>query len=178
MSRIGKKTISIPQGVTVTVTDSLVDIKGPKGQLQVAVFDSVTVSVDDTGVVVQRKNDQKQTKAFHGLVRSLINNHVKGVSEGYKKTLKLIGTGYRAKAQGAGISLAVGYSHPVDVAAVAGVKLTVEGTDTIHIEGIDRQAVGQVAANIRKIRPPEPYKGKGIRYEDEVVRRKQGKAAA
>ena len=108
MSRIGKKTISIPQGVTVTVTDSLVDIKGPKGQLQVAVFDSVTVSVDDTGVVVQRKNDQKQTKAFHGLVRSLINNHVKGVSEGYKKTLKLIGTGYRAKAQGAGISLAVG----------------------------------------------------------------------
>ncbi|GIK84065.1 MAG: 50S ribosomal protein L6 [Patescibacteria group bacterium] len=178
MSRIGLKAISVPQGVTITVSGSTVAVNGPKGQLTVETLPGITVTVAEGLVSVTRSNDEKQTKAYHGLVRSLINNAVAGVSTGFKKTLKLIGTGYRAKAQGAGIQLAVGYSHPVDFAPLPGVTLKVEGTDTIHIEGIDRQAVGQVAANIRKIRPPEPYKGKGIRYEDEEVRRKQGKAAA
>jgi len=178
MSRIGLKAISVPQGVTVTVNGSIVDIKGPKGQLSVEVLPGITVEVADGEVNVTRSNDEKQIRAFHGLIRSLINNSVLGVTEGFKKTLKLIGTGYRVKAQGAGIQLAVGFSHPVDFAPEAGVTLKVEGTDTIQIEGIDKQAVGQVAANIRKIRPPEPYKGKGIRYVDEEVKRKQGKAAA
>lgn len=178
MSRIGLKAINVPQGVTVTVAGSAVEVKGPKGQLSVEVLPGITVAVADNQVNVTRTNDEKQTRAFHGLVRSLIENAVIGVSEGYKKTLKLIGTGYRVKAQGAGVSLSVGFSHPVDVVPTAGVTLKVEGTDTIHIEGIDKQAVGQVAADIRKVRPPEPYKGKGIRYEDEEVRRKQGKAAA
>lgn len=178
MSRIGLKPISIPQGVTVAPTATVVDVKGPKGQLSIEVLSGIVVEVVDQEVKITRKNDEKQTKAFHGLVRSLIENAIIGVSEGYKKTLKLVGTGYRVKAQGAGVSLSVGFSHPVDVVPSEGVKLTVEGNDTIHIEGIDKQSVGQVAADIRKVRPPEPYKGKGIRYEDEVVRRKQGKAAA
>lgn len=153
-------------------------VKGPKGQLTAPLMPGIKVAVENNEVLVTRDSDQKQVKASHGLVRSLVNNHIIGVTDGYKKTLKLVGTGYRVTAKGAGISLAVGYSHPVDVTAEAGVKITTEGTDTIHIEGNDKQAVGQMAANIRAIKPPEPYKGKGIRYEDEVVRRKQGKAAA
>ena len=178
MSRIGLKTITVPQGVTVVVNGATVEVKGPKGQLTVEVLSGITVAVAENEVSVTRTNNEKQTKAFHGLIRSLIQNAVVGVTESYKKTLKLIGTGYRVKAQGNGVQLAVGFSHTVDVMPEAGVVLKVEGTDTIHIEGIDKQAVGQVAANIRKIRPPEPYKGKGIRYENEEVRRKQGKAAA
>lgn len=178
MSRIGLKAIEVPQGVTVNVNGSVVEVKGPKGQLTVEVLPGITVEVKEGSVLVNRVNDEKQTRAFHGLIRSLVNNAVEGVANGYKKTLKLIGTGYRVKAQGAGIQLSVGFSHPVDFTPEQGVSLKVEGTDTIHIEGISKQAVGQVAANIRKIRPPEPYKGKGIRYEDEEVRRKQGKAAA
>jgi large subunit ribosomal protein L6 len=178
MSRIGLKAITIPQGVTVTLSDKIVDVKGPKGQLTVSVLPGIKVVVEEGSVFVTRTGDEKQVRAYHGLIRSLIQNAIIGVSEGYKKTLKLIGTGYRAKAQGAGIQLAVGFSHPVDFTPEAGVSLKVEGTDTIYVEGISKQAVGQVAANIRKIRPPEPYKGKGIRYEDEEVRRKQGKAAA
>ena len=178
MSRIGLKAVIVPQGVTVTVNSSIVEIKGPKGQLSVDILPGITVTVSESAVNVTRTNDEKQTKASHGLIRSLIQNAVVGVTQGYKKTLKLIGTGYRAKSQGAGIQLAVGFSHPVDFIPENGVTLKVDGTDTIHIEGINKQAVGQVAANIRKIRPPEPYKGKGIRYENEEVRRKQGKAAA
>lgn len=178
MSRIGLKAISIPQGVTVAPTAEVVDIKGPKGQLTIDVLKGISVAVVENEVQVTRKNDEKQTKAFHGLVRSLIDNAIIGVSEGYSKTLKLVGTGYRVKAQGNGISLSVGFSHPVDVVPADGVTLKVEGNDTVHVSGIDKQAVGQVAADIRKVRPPEPYKGKGIKYEDEVVRRKQGKAAA
>lgn len=178
MSRIGRKIITLPAGVSVTVNADKIEVKGAKGQLFVNALSGIEVKVAETGVSVERTRDDKQTRAFHGLMRSLLNNAVIGVTSGYKKTLKLIGTGYRVKAQGAGISLALGFSHPVDVKAENGVKLTVEGNDTIHIEGIDKQAVGQLAANIRKIKPPEPYKGKGIRYEDEVVRRKQGKAAA
>ncbi len=178
MSRIGLKAITVPQGVTVTVTGSIIEVKGQKGQLTVELLPGIVVEVKENNVLVTRTNDEKQTRAFHGLIRSLLNNAVVGVTEGYKKTLKLIGTGYRVKAQGAGIQLAVGFSHPVDFVPEQGVSIKVEGTDTIHIEGSNKQAVGQVAANIRKIRPPEPYKGKGIRYEDEEVRRKQGKAAA
>jgi large subunit ribosomal protein L6 len=178
MSRIGLKAIELPQGITVTVNGKIVEIKGPKGLLSVEILAGIKVSVEDNNVLVTRTNDDRQTRAFHGLIRSLINNAVEGVNNGYKKTLKLVGTGYRVKAQGAGIQLSVGFSHPVDFTPDAGIKIKVEGTDTIHIDGIDKQAVGQAAAKIRKIRPPEPYKGKGIRYEDEEVRRKQGKAAA
>ena len=178
MSRIGRKSITLPAGVTITVANNVVDVKGPKGQLKIDVLPGITVEVKNNEVIVDRKNEVKQTRAFHGLIRSLIQNNIIGVTEGYKKTLKLIGTGYRAKAQGAGVSLAVGYSHPVEVQAVNGVTIKVQGNDTIYLEGIDKQAVGQLAADIRKIRPPEPYKGKGIRYEDEAVIRKQGKAAA
>lgn len=178
MSRIGRKPISIPSGVTVTVANSVVTVKGPKGELNTPLLSNITAEVANDEVVVTRSAEDKQTRASHGLIRSLIANSVEGVTQGYKKTLKLVGTGYRAQAKGAGISLAVGFSHPVDVAPHQGISLKVEGQDTIHIEGIDKHLVGQVAANIRMIRPPEPYKGKGIRYEDEVVRKKQGKAAA
>lgn len=178
MSRIGKKLISIPSGVTIQVSDQEVVVKGSKGELKVVLFPGISVKQEESSLFVTRQNDTREQKQYHGLVRSLLNNSVKGVAEGYKKTLKLIGTGYRVAMKGSGLALSLGFSHPVEVAAVAGIKLTVEGNDTIHIEGIDRQAVGQVAANIRKLRPPEPYKGKGIRYVDEVVRRKVGKAAA
>ncbi|NCO12056.1 MAG: 50S ribosomal protein L6 [Candidatus Pacebacteria bacterium CG_4_10_14_3_um_filter_34_15] len=178
MSRIGRKSITLPAGVTATVTNNIVEVRGPKGQLKVLCLPNITVVVKDGEILVERKSEDKQTRSFHGLIRSLIQNNVLGVTENYKKTLKLVGTGYRAKAQGANVFLAVGYSHPVEVKAVNGVSIKVEGNDTIIIEGIDKQAVGQLAADIRKIRPPEPYKGKGIRYENETVIRKQGKAAA
>lgn len=178
MSRIGRKTIALPAGVTVTVNDRLVEVKGSKGAQQVVMLPHVQVAVSAEGVSVSRDNDDRSTRALHGLYRSLINNAVIGVSQGYRKTLKLIGTGYRVAARGTGITLSLGFSHPVEFAAPTGVSLKVEGNDTIVIEGVDKQAVGQVAANIRKLRPPEPYKGKGIRYDSEVVRRKQGKAAA
>ncbi len=178
MSRIGKKTISVPSGVTVTVQPTQVTVAGPKGSLVAPLFEGITVAVADALVTVSRTNEEIQTRAYHGLVRSLIACNIKGVTEGYKKTLKLVGTGYRVTQKGAGLSLAVGYSHPVDVAAMPGITLKVEGNDTIAIDGIDKQLVGQVAADIRAIRPPEPYKGKGVRYENEVVKTKPGKTAA
>lgn len=180
MSKIGKKPIIIPAGVTITINPGEITIKGAKGELKVPVANSAikVAMVDATTLSVSRQNDERETKAFHGLIRSLISNAVVGVTEGYKKTLKLVGTGYRATSKGAGISIAIGFSHPVEVAALAGVSLKVEGNDTIHIEGSSKELVGQVAANIRSIRPPEPYLGKGIRYSDEVVRRKAGKTAA
>lgn len=178
MSRIGRKAISIPSGVTIDVNGLVVSIKGPKGQLSQTVLPGITVVTADSELKVSRASDDKQARANHGLFRSLLNNHIIGVTEGYKKTLKLIGTGYRVTMKGAGLSMSLGFSHPVDVVAPAGVKLSLEGNDTIFIEGIDKQLVGQVAANIRRLKPPEPYKGKGIRFEHEVVRRKQGKAAA
>jgi len=178
MSRIGRKIISLPTGVIIDVKSDAVVVRGPKGELQATILPHIQVSVTEGLLSVTRDSEDKQIKAFHGLIRSLLNNHIVGVTQGYKKTLKLVGTGFRATAKGAAISLAVGFSHPVVVEPAAGVKITLEGTDTIHIEGIDKQAVGQMAANIRDIKPPEPYKGKGIRYENEVVRRKQGKAAA
>ncbi|MDQ3008493.1 MAG: 50S ribosomal protein L6 [bacterium] len=178
MSRIGNKIISIPSGVTVSVEGYEVIVKGTKGELRAPLFKGLVVEITPESVHVTRKSDEKQLKALHGLLRSLLNNHILGVSTGFKKTLKLVGTGYRATQKGQGLSLAVGYSHPVEIEAATGIKLSLEGTDTVHVEGIDKHQVGQMAANIRAVRPPEPYKGKGIRYEDEVVRRKQGKAAA
>lgn len=178
MSKIGRKAISIPSGVTVTVADTGIAVKGPKGELLTPCFDNINVEVKDSEVLVTRTSEDRQVRALHGLVRSLVNNTIIGVTEGYKKTLKLVGTGYRVQAKGAGLALSLGFSHPVDVAETKGVKFTLQGTDTIVIEGIDKHLVGQVAANIRRLKPPEPYQGKGIKYEDEVIRRKQGKAAA
>lgn len=178
MSRIGKKAIVIPQGVTVSVENDKAVVKGPKGTLSVSVMPGIIVSQKENEVLVTRSNEERETRAFHGLVRSLISGAIEGVSTGYKKTLKLIGTGYRVSAKGTGLQVTVGYSHPVDIVAVAGIKLSAEGNDTMHVEGIDKNLVGQVSANIRAIRPPEPYKGKGIRYENEVVRTKPGKTAS
>lgn len=178
MSRIGNKSITIPSSVTVTITKDTVLVKGSKGELTVTLLPGIKVEQIENAIVVSRTNDERETRAFHGLIRSLLNNNIIGVSEGYKKTLKMVGTGYRVAAKGKDITLSVGFSHPVEFEAPAEVNIKVEGNDTIHIDGIDKQAVGQVAANIRKIKPPEPYKGKGIRYEDEVVRKKAGKTAA
>ncbi|MEX0895469.1 MAG: 50S ribosomal protein L6 [Patescibacteria group bacterium] len=178
MSRIGKTPIQLPSDVTVTIDADTVLVKGPKGELRAPFFDNLDIKIEDGEVSVLRSGNDAQTKAFHGLVRSVINNHIIGVTEGYKKTLKLVGTGYRVQAKGRDLSLAVGYSHPVEFKGTEGVTLTVEGNDTIIVSGMDKHLVGQAASDIRKVKPPEPYLGKGIRYEDEVVRRKQGKAAA
>ena len=177
MSRIGRKIVSLPTGVTFQPGETELVIKGSKGEIKIPALAGIQVTLNENALQVSRTDDERQTRAFHGLMRSLLNNAVAGVNGGFKKTLKLVGTGYRVSQKGSGLSLALGFSHPVDVAAVPGIKFTLEGQDTIHIEGIDKQAVGQVAANIRKIRPPEPYKGKGVRYEDEVVKRKAGKTA-
>ena len=177
MSRIGKQPVELKQGVTATIEKAQVTINGPKGTLVVPVMKGITVVQEENNLVVTRANDEKENRAFHGLVRSLLDGAVIGVTDGYKKTMKLVGTGYRATAKGVGVSVTVGFSHPVEINPVEGIKLSVEGNDTINIEGIDKQLVGQTAANIRAIRPPEPYKGKGIRYEDEVVRTKPGKTA-
>lgn len=178
MSRIGKKNITIPTGVTVNVTVNQVMVKGPKGELSTGIPKGIKVTVFDNQLKVERSSNLPQDRALHGLIRSLIANQIEGVNQGFSKTLKLVGTGYRVKAQGANLSVTVGFSHPVDIVAVAGIQLKAEGNDTIIVSGADKQLVGQVAANIRKIRPPEAYKGKGIRYEDEYVKIKPGKTAA
>jgi large subunit ribosomal protein L6 len=178
MSKIGRTPISIPSGTTVSVANDVVSIKGPKGELTVPLMHGITVTIEDNEVTVVRPNDARQQRASHGLVRSLINNAIIGVTESYSKTLKLVGTGYRVQAQGSGMQLSLGYSHPIKVEPIVGITFKVDGQDTIVVSGIDKQSVGQVAANVRKLRPPEPYQGKGVRYADEVVRRKQGKAAA
>ncbi len=178
MSKIGKKFIPVPAGVTVEIQPGKAVIKGPKGNLEVLIPEKIEVKVEDNQVKVTRLNNQRQTKAFHGLVRSLINNAVIGVSEGYKKVLKLHGTGYRVAAKGKNLDLSVGYSHTVEFTPPAEVTVKTEGNDTIIVEGIDKQLVGEVAANIRKIKPPDAYKGKGIRYEDEIVRTKPGKTTS
>ncbi len=177
MSRIGRIPIQIPTDVTVTVDASQIVVKGPKGELAFPAKEGIKVKIGDDQVVVSRTNDRDQTRANHGLVRSLINNNIIGVTEGYQKTLKMVGTGYRVQAKGKDLNLQVGFSHDVSYQAPEGITLKVEGNDTIVVSGIDKQQVGQVAAEIRQVKKPEPYKGKGIRYEGEHVRRKQGKAA-
>ena len=176
MSRIGRLPIAIPNGVTVTVTpENVVTAKGPKGQLTKAMHPAINIAVENNSIVVTRENDEKQNRALHGLTRALINNMVVGVTEGYKKTLELVGVGYRAQLQGKKLILSLGFSHPVEIEAVPGVDFQLEGANKIIVSGIDKELVGDVAADIRTWRKPEPYKGKGIKYDNEVVRRKEGK---
>jgi len=180
MSRIGKLPVQIPAGVTVTVSDdNLVTVKGPKGELSQQINKDLVIKQEDGVIHVINEKDasDRQANANHGLYRVLINNMVKGVTEGYSKTLTIVGTGYRAAMTGKTLNLTMGYSHPVDINPPAGISFEVPAPTTIVIKGIDKAAVGQVAAVVREVRPPEPYLGKGIRYEDEKVRRKAGKAA-
>ncbi|WP_242087015.1 50S ribosomal protein L6 [Microbacterium lacticum] len=176
MSRIGRLPIVIPAGVTVSVDGQDVAVKGPKGELALSVAKSIEVSVEDGQVVVSRPDDERESRSLHGLTRTLINNNIIGVTEGYTKGLEVVGTGYRVAQKGAAVEFALGFSHPVLVEPPAGITLTVEGNNKVTVSGISKQAVGEAAANIRKIRKPEPYKGKGVRYAGEVVRRKAGKA--
>ncbi|MGO4295782.1 50S ribosomal protein L6 [Glutamicibacter sp. MCAF14] len=176
MSRIGRLPISVPANVEMNVDGQLVAVKGPKGELSVTVKAPITVAKDENTVTVSRPNDSREARSLHGLTRTLINNMIIGVTEGYEKKLEIHGTGYRVQAKGAELELALGYSHPVKVAAVDGITFSVEGNNKITVAGIDKQHVGEVAANIRKLRKTEPYKGKGIRYAGEIIRRKVGKA--
>ena len=178
MSRIGKLPVAIPNGVKIELDGSNLTVKGPKGELSRTLHPEMTVGIDDGQIVVTRPSDQKRHRALHGLTRSLINNMVGGVNDGFSKTLEIHGVGYRAEAVDSGIQLFVGYSHPVDYKPPDGVAITVEAPTKLKVEGIDKESVGQAAAEIRKVRPPEPYKGKGIRYEGEHVRRKAGKTGA
>lgn len=178
MSRIGKTPIAIPQGVEININGQHVSVKGPKGELNLEISEPIKVAKEENEIIVTRPDDEQTSKALHGLSRTLIANNVQGVSQGYQKSLEIVGTGYRAVAKGSSIELALGLSHPVVVDPPNGVTLQVEGQNKIIVSGIDKQAVGEVAANIRKLRKPEPYKGKGIRYEGEYVRRKAGKAGA
>ncbi len=177
MSRIGKAPIPVPAGVSVEIEGLTVRVSGPRGNLERTMPMGVTITRQDDAIVVQRNGDDRDQRARHGLVRSLIANMVEGVTVGYTKRLELVGVGYRALARGRDIELQVGYSHPVVVKAPEGIELQVPQPNRIAVSGIDKVLVGQTAANIRRIREPEPYKGKGIRYEGEQVRRKAGKAA-
>jgi large subunit ribosomal protein L6 len=177
MSRIGKLPVAVPSGVNITLNDGEVVVKGPKGELRSHILKNVVdVKMEDGKVVVERKGDAKPHRSAHGLTRTLISNMVEGVSKGFRKSLEIQGVGYRAAKSGEKLNLSLGYSHPVVFDPPTGITLSVEGTNKIHVEGIDKQKVGQVAAEIRKLRPPEPYKGKGVRYEGEVIRKKLGKA--
>jgi large subunit ribosomal protein L6 len=176
MSRVGRLPIAIPNGVTVTVTpDNVVTVKGPKGQLVKAMHKDINIAQEDNAVVVTRPSDNKDHRALHGLTRALLNNMVKGVSEGYQKTLDLVGVGYRATLQGKKLVLNLGFSHPVEVEPREGVEFETPAANKIIVKGIDKEIVGAVAADIRTWRKPEPYKGKGIKYDNEVIRRKEGK---
>lgn len=177
MSRIGRKAIPVPSGVEVVIDGQTVKVKGPKGELQHTLAEPITAERADSGELnVVRPNDERKAKELHGLSRTLVANMIIGVTDGYKKSLEIAGTGYRVAAKGSDLEFALGFSHPVIVAAPNGITFTVERPTLFHIAGIDKQQVGEVAANIRKIRPPEPYKGKGVRYQGEVIRRKAGKA--
>lgn len=175
MSRVGNKLINVPAGVEITVNGNIVTVKGPKGTLTKEFSSDITIKLENNNVAVERPNDLPATRAIHGTTRALINNMVIGVSAGFKKTLTLVGVGYRATEKNKGLDMALGFSHPVIIDAVDGVTMTVEKNTTIHIEGIEKDVIGQIAAEIRSKRPPEPYKGKGVKYSDEVVRRKEGK---
>ncbi|MGL4373415.1 MAG: 50S ribosomal protein L6 [Turicibacter sp.] len=178
MSRIGNKPVALPSGVEVIVAENnLVTVKGPKGELSRSFSPNMTFSIEGNVVTIVRPNDNKENKMLHGTTRALLNNMVVGVSEGFKRELEILGVGYRAQKQGEKLVLAVGYSHPVEMEAPAGVTVEVPNNTNIVLSGIDKQVVGEFAANIRSVRAPEPYKGKGIRYKGEQVRRKEGKKA-
>jgi len=175
MSRIGKIPVPVPAGVDVTIDGAAVTVKGPKGTLTHTVAAPITIEQSDGSLDVTRPNDERISKSLHGLTRTLIANMVTGVTQGYEKKLEIVGTGYRVALKGSELEFALGFSHPVVVPAPAGITFAVEGPTKFSVAGIDKQQVGEVAANIRKIRKPEPYKGKGVRYAGEVVRRKAGK---
>jgi large subunit ribosomal protein L6 len=176
MSRIGRLPIPVPSGVDVAIDGQTVNVKGPKGTLSHTVVEPITVVQEDGALVVRRPDDERDSKARHGLTRTLVANMVTGVTVGYSKTLEIVGTGYRVQARGSDLEFALGFSHPVVVTPPEGISFAVEAPTRFVVSGIDKQKVGETAANIRKIRKPEPYKGKGVRYQGEVVRRKAGKA--
>jgi large subunit ribosomal protein L6 len=176
MSRIGRLPIDIPAGVTVTIDGQQVSVKGPKGELALTVKAPIVAQLEDNQVLVTRPDDERESRSLHGLTRTLIANQITGVTAGYSKSLEVVGTGYRVAAKGSGIEFALGYSHPIAVEPPAGISFTVEGNNKLTVNGIDKQQVGEVAANLRKLRKPEPYKGKGVRYAGENVRRKAGKS--
>ena len=177
MSRIGKQPIPVPTGVDVTIDGSTVTVKGPKGTLTQSFDPAIEIALEEGVIYVRRPNDERRNRSLHGLTRTLVSNMVTGVSEGFRKDLEIVGVGYRAVLKGADLDLSLGLSHPMVVSASEGITFEVPAPNRISVIGIDKQRVGQVAAEIRKIRPPEPYKGKGIRYAGEHVRRKVGKAA-
>jgi large subunit ribosomal protein L6 len=178
MSRIGKKPGAVPKGVTVEVQGQTVGVKGPKGELRRTFHPEMQLSLADNQVSVARPSEDKRHKALHGLTRTLVQNMMEGVSKGYMKTLEIQGVGYKAEAKPYGVNLIVGYSHPVKYEAPKGIKISVENNTVVKVEGADKEIVGQVAAELRAVRPPEPYKGKGVRYQGEQVRRKAGKTGA
>ena len=175
MSRIGNKVITVPAGVEVSIVDNFATVKGPKGELKQQFDKDMTFNIEGSEIAVVRPSDSKRHRTVHGTTRAILANMVEGVSTGFKKELELIGVGYRAQMQGKKLVLSVGYSHPVEFEEIEGITLGVEGNTKVSIEGINKEVVGQYAAKVRAVRPPEPYKGKGIRYVGEYVRRKEGK---
>ncbi len=176
MSRIGKMPIPVPAGVEVKIDGQVVEVKGPKGTLTHTVPSPITIVLEDGNIIVTRPDDERNSRSLHGLTRTLISNNIEGVTKGFTKGLEIVGTGYRVTVKGSAVEFALGYSHPILVEPPAGITFQVDGNTKITVVGIDKQAVGEVAANLRKLRKPEPYKGKGVRYAGEVVRRKAGKA--
>src|SRR3954447_12709388 len=175
MSRIGRLPIQVPSGVDITIDGRDVTVKGPKGTLQHTVAAPITIEREDGSLIVSRPNDERVSRSLHGLTRTLVNNMVIGVTDGYAKTMEIVGVGYRVQPRGTGLEFALGFSHPVPVDAPDGIPFEVQTPTRFVVRGIDKQRVGEVAANIRKLRKPDPYKGKGVRYQGEVVRRKVGK---
>lgn len=177
MSRVGKKLLEIPSGVTVTKNENTVTVKGPKGELTRTFHPDIDIKIEDNVLTVTRPSDQKEHRALHGTTRSLLGNMVEGVNKGFERGLELVGVGYRASKSGNKLVLSVGYSHPVEIVPEQGIEIDVPSQTKIVVKGTDKERVGAIAANIRAVRSPEPYKGKGIRYEGEMVRRKEGKSA-
>lgn len=177
MSKIGRAPITIPAGVTISQNGTLLTVTGPKGVLTHTIPAGITATVDGTNLVITRASEEKTHRALHGVTRAIIANHVTGTTVGFTKNLELVGTGYRARMQGSTLVLSLGFSHEIEFSAPAGITIAVENTNLIKVSGIDRQQVGEVAAKIREFRKPEPYKGKGVRYQGEIVRKKAGKAA-
>jgi large subunit ribosomal protein L6 len=176
MSRIGRLPVSIPSGVDIKVEGQDVSVKGPKGELSLTIPNPITVAMNESNLEVRRPDDERDSRSRHGLTRSLINNMVLGVTEGYEKKMEIHGTGYRVAAKGSNLEFSLGYSHPITIEAPEGINFAVENPTRFSVQGIDKQLVGEVAANIRKLRKPDPYKGKGVRYAGEQIRRKVGKA--
>ena len=177
MSRIGKRPVPLPKGVTASIDGRTVTVKGPKGEISRTVHPDLSIALEDQAVAVKRPSDEPRHKALHGLTRTLVANMVEGVTKGFSKSLEIQGVGYKAEIKPFGVQLVVGYSHPVPYHAPQGIKISVDNNTQVKVEGVDKELVGQVAAELRSVRPPEPYKGKGIRYVGEQVRRKAGKTA-